>query len=101
MDDNAFLNARRLQARIGVHATALLLGLADHDVLPLVKAKLLKPLGNPAPNAPKYFATCEILRLANDAQWLDKATRIVSQHWQRENGQRPKRSGQLIAANCL
>lgn len=44
-------------------------------------ARHLEPLGKPAPNAPKYFSAIEIMSLAADRAWLDKATRIVSQYW--------------------
>jgi hypothetical protein len=56
-----------------------------HDLPALTRAKLLRPLGDPAPNGHKYFASAEILALAQDRQWLDKATRVVSRHWQERN----------------
>jgi hypothetical protein len=73
-----------LPARIGVPQTAKLLGFAEHDVPILVSERLLKPLGNPAQNAPKYFSAVEILRLVTDRTWLDKATQRLSQHWLRK-----------------
>jgi hypothetical protein len=43
----------------------------------LVRSGHLKPLGKPAQNARKWFATVELERLSHDADWLDKAIRIV------------------------
>jgi hypothetical protein len=48
---------------------AKLLGFAEHDVPILMAAKRLIPLGYPAPNAPKWFAAVEILRLATNPDW--------------------------------
>ncbi len=44
-----------------------------------------KPLGKPAPNARKWFATVEIERMSGDPEWLDKAVRIVEQQIQEMN----------------
>jgi hypothetical protein len=38
----------------------------------------LTPLGDPAPNAPKWFAAVEMIRLAADEDWLHKATKEIS-----------------------
>jgi hypothetical protein len=37
-------------------------------------------LGDPAPNAPKWFAAVEMIRLAGDHDWLHKATRKISKY---------------------
>ena len=85
-------------ARQDVTGTAKILGVREHDIAPLVRARLLKPLGNPSPNAPRYFATCELIRLANDVQWLDKATRAISQFWRNKNAGRS--ATRLSSTNC-
>jgi hypothetical protein len=41
----------------------------------------LTPLGDPAPNAPKWFAAVEMIRLAADTDWLHKATKEISKYW--------------------
>ena len=77
-----------LPARLDVKTVAKLLGFSESD-LPVLMAKgLLKPLGNPAPNAPKFFARVEIERLCRDVQWLHQATRCVSQYWKRKRNRR-------------
>jgi hypothetical protein len=73
--------ARNLPGRLDVMATARLLGFAEHDIQILMAAKKLTPLGDPAPNAPKWFCAVEIIHLATDKDWLHKATKEISKHW--------------------
>jgi hypothetical protein len=70
-----------LPARLDVAATAKLLGFAEHDIQVLTSVGKLTPLGDPAPNAPKWFAAVEMIRLATDQDWLHKATKEISKHW--------------------
>jgi hypothetical protein len=72
-------------ARLTSSQTAKLLGFADHDVPVLVSTGLLKPLGNPMPNAPKHFALVEIISCAAERDWLNRATKTLAKHWQRKN----------------
>jgi hypothetical protein len=81
----ALLNCRRLPARLNICEAAVLLGVQEHDITPLVAAKLLMPLGKPAANAPKYFAAVEIVERAGDPGWLAEATKVLAKHWQRKN----------------
>ena len=81
----AVLNCRRLPGRLNTSETALLLGFQEHDIAPLVAAKLLVPLGKPASNSPKYFATIEIVERAANAEWLSSATKMLARYWQRKN----------------
>lgn len=71
--------------RIDTDQVARLIGFAASDIAVLSRAGLLKPLGRPSPNAPKYYAAAEILQLAANREWLDKATRATSQHWRERN----------------
>jgi hypothetical protein len=64
--------ARGLPARLDVPATARLLGFAEHDIQILMSSRKLSPLGDPAPNAPKWFAAIEVIQLAADREWLSK-----------------------------
>jgi hypothetical protein len=64
----------------------------------LVRAGHLKPLGKPAQNTRKWFATVEIERMSCDREWLDKAVRIVEKQIQEMNRkQRGKESEQELA----
>jgi len=62
-------------------ATAKLLGFAEHDIQILMASGKLTPLGNPAPNAPKWFAVVEMIRLAADQDWLHIATKEITKYW--------------------
>jgi len=90
--------AKNLSARLDVKATAKLLGFAEHDIPILMRAGKLKPLGDPAPNAPKWFAAIEIIQLAFDVDWLNKATKEVSKYWRhkRELRGEPRRANRCV-----
>jgi hypothetical protein len=72
-------------------ATAKLLGFAVSDIQVLMAVGKLTPLGDPAPNAPKWFGAVEMIRLATDQDWLHKATKDVAKFWRhkRERRQTP------------
>jgi hypothetical protein len=80
--------ARNLPARLDVTATAKLLGFAEHDIQILMAVGKLTPLGDPAPNAPKWFAAVEIIQLAADRDWLHKATKEISKYWRQKRERR-------------
>lgn len=64
----------------------------------LVRAGHLKPLGKPAQNARKWFATVEIERLSNNPAWLDKAIRIVEKQIQEMNQKQKGREQEVSPA---
>ena len=74
----------QLPARLGVNRIAVLLGFGESDIPILIAGGLLKPLGRPAPNAPKFFARVEIERCAENVDWLNQATRSVAHYWKRK-----------------
>jgi len=78
----------QLPARLTAEQAAWVLNGQAHDVPILVMARLLKPLGSPAANSVKYFATAEILDLVKDRTWLAKMTNAVSGHWREKNLQK-------------
>ena len=79
------MNCRRLPGRLSTTESALILGFQEHDIPMLVAGKCLSPLGKPAPNAPKYFASVEICALAQDRDWLDRATKVLTKFWADKN----------------
>jgi len=79
------LKMPRLPGRINAEQTATLLGFQIHDIPVLIAAKLIQPLGNPTPAAPKWFSSAEIETLRLDSKFLAKATKTVSQRWQKRN----------------
>ena len=80
--------AKDLPARLDVAATAKLLGFAEHDIQILMTVGKLTPLGDPAPNAPKWFGAVGMIRLAADQEWLHKATKEISKYWGQKRGRR-------------
>jgi hypothetical protein len=63
-----------LPARMFAEEAAWYLGFAPHDIPILVGAGLLKPLGRPASNGTKYFATATLQELRADVKWLSTHT---------------------------
>ena len=96
-DAFALLNCHRLPARLNTSEVAVLLGFQEHDIAPLVAAKLLTPLGKPAPNAPKYFAAIEVLARAENCDWLSRATKAISRYWASKN--RPRKENGESSGN--
>lgn len=72
-------------ARLTAEQVAWVINCQSHDMPVLIAARLLKPLGNPAPNAIKFFATSEVLELSKDKVWLVKVTNAINQHWRQQN----------------
>jgi hypothetical protein len=85
-----FLNLRRLPARLTVQQTAWVLGVRPHSIQVLVSHRLLKPIGAPARNETKFFATTYVLRLADDYGWQDLSTATLQEHWKVKNQRRSK-----------
>jgi hypothetical protein len=75
----------QLPARLTAEQAGWVLNCQAHDIPALISARLLKPLGNPAQNSTKYFATADVLETAKDRSWLVKVTNTISQHWQHQN----------------
>jgi hypothetical protein len=85
-----FLNLRRLPARLSAQQAAWVLGLRPHSIQILVSYRLLKPIGTPARNEAKFFATTYVLRLAEDYGWQDLSTATLQEHWKVKNQRRSK-----------
>ena len=83
-----FLELRRLPGRLNCEQAAPLLGFAIHDLPVLVRAKLLKPLGNPQQQAVKYFSASEIEKCSKDPCWLNRATKAIYLYWEQQNKKR-------------
>jgi hypothetical protein len=85
-DQQRFLSlVGQLPARLTAEQTGWVLNCQPHDIPALVTARLIKPLGNPAPNAIKFYCTIDILELRQDRSWLIKMTNAINQHWHRKN----------------
>lgn len=93
-DQHRFLTLLgQLPVRLTAEQAAWVLNCQLHDVPVLVSSRLLKPLGNPAPNSIKFFATADILESSKDRSWLVRATTAINQHWHRQNARQKHRLG--------
>jgi hypothetical protein len=90
-DLKAILNLARLPARLNTGHAAACLGFKPHDIPVLAARGLLKPLGRPIPNSEKYYARSRVLELADDEEWLSRATAALAQHWQDKNARKSKK----------
>jgi hypothetical protein len=70
---------------------AEVLGIATHNIPPLVRAGLLKPLGHPGRYCVKYYSRDELAEKFQDAQWLNKVVAAVSRHWRNKNARKHAR----------
>ena len=98
MNSQQLLNCIRLPARLDAAQTAILLGFHDHDIPILIRSRLLRPLGNPAPHCVKYFSAIVVEALAKDDSWLARATKLVSDNWRERNQCRKESSKILLRA---
>jgi len=84
-EEALLLDGRRLPARLTSAEVAVVLGFHEHDIAQLVVFKLLTPLGKPVHNSPKHFAAVDVIKAAQDREWLSMATRQISRYWQSRN----------------
>ena len=88
-DQHRFLSLLgQLPLRLTAEQAGWVLNCQTHDIPALINARLLKPLGNPAANAIKFFATADLLENTKDRTWLVKVTTTINQHWQRQNARK-------------
>jgi hypothetical protein len=86
----------QLPARLTAEQAAWVLNCQSHDVPVLVASRLLKPLGNPAANATKYFATADLLKQLQDRAWLMRVTSAIHQHWHTKNARKQGSCGRPV-----
>ena len=68
---------RQPPARLTVEQVGWVLNCASHNIRILVRAGLLKPLGDPPENGEKVFHTDEILELIKNKSWLARVTNAI------------------------
>ena len=83
-----FLNWKLTPARLNATQAAWFLGFEQHEITILVGAGLLKPLGHPAMNSAKHFATEILQQLWHDEKWLGKATDAITHYWKHRNARK-------------
>lgn len=88
-----FLSWKVVPARLDATQTAWFLGFDPHEIPMLVAAGLLKPLGHPARNSTKFFATETLEQFRRDEKWLARASDAITNYWRERNGRRQKTPG--------
>jgi hypothetical protein len=73
------LFVQRLPGRVNSEQAAKLIGCQAHDIGVLVRAKLLRPLGDARRNSVKYFSSVSLLALCANEKWLDKVTKAIGE----------------------
>lgn len=84
-DKEQFLNLKITPARLNAEQAAWDLGFSPHEIPNLVSEGLLRPLGDPAQNAPNFFAFVALDEFHRDVKWLEKAYDAISEHWKDTN----------------
>lgn len=85
MNQHLGSNQHGWPACVGVEEAARLFGWPLYFLPVLLRAGHLKALGKPTQNSRRWFATCELERLRQDPEWLDKAIRLIERHVQESN----------------
>jgi hypothetical protein len=88
-----FLSWKIVPARLDADQSAWFLGFDPHEIPMLVAAGLMKPLGHPARNSKKFFATEILEQLRRDEKWLARASDAISSYWRQRNARKQKARG--------
>jgi len=83
-----FLSWKVVPARLDATQAAWFLGFEPHEIPRLVAAGLLKPLGHPARNSTKFFATETLEQFRRDEKWLARASDAIANYWRERNARR-------------
>jgi hypothetical protein len=74
------------------------LGIATHNIPPLVRSGLLKPLGHPGRYCVKHFSRDALAQQLADMVWLNKVVTAIHRHWRIKNARkRTKQAGNGMA----
>jgi hypothetical protein len=83
-----FLSWKLVPARLDATQAAWFLGFEPQEIPMLVAAGLLKPLGHPARNSTKFFATETLEQFRRDEKWLARASDAIANYWRERNARR-------------
>ena len=83
-----FLGWKIVPARLDATQAAWFLGFEPQEIPMLVAAGLLKPLGHPARNSTKFFATETLEQFRRDEKWLARASDAIASYWRERNARR-------------
>ena len=88
-----FLSWKLPPARLNATQAAWFLGFEPHEITILIATGCLKPLGHPARNATKFFATETLEQLRRDEKWLAKASDAIWSYWRERNARKQSACG--------
>ena len=88
-----FLSWKVVPARLDATQAAWFLGFEPHEIPRLVTAGLLKPLGHPARNSTKFFATETLEQFRRDEKWLARASDAIASYWRERNARKQQARG--------
>jgi hypothetical protein len=77
-----------LPARLTIDQVASLLGFQVYEILILIRQGKIKPVNHDSPNSRKYFHGQYILRLSEDYDFIERASKLVAKVV-RENNRKP------------
>ena len=69
------------------------LGVATHNIPPLVRSGLLKPLGHPGRYCVKHFSRDALAEKFASPEWLDKVVAAIHRHWRNKNARKRAAAG--------
>ena len=88
-----FRSWKIVPARLDATQAAWFLGFELHEIPILIGTNLLKPLGHPARNATKFFATQALEQLRRDEKGLARASDAIANYWRERNARKHKADG--------
>ena len=71
------------------------LGVATHNIPPLSRAGLIKPLGHPQKYCVKRYSRDLLAQQLADVNWLDKVVAAIHRHWRTKNARKRARQFQM------
>jgi len=84
-DNLDLFNCRRLPARLTIEQVALLLGFQVYEILILVRQGKIKCVNFQSRNSRKFFHGQYILKLAEDGDFVEKASKSVAKSVRENN----------------
>jgi hypothetical protein len=88
-----FLSWKIVPARLDAAQAAWFLGFEPQEISMLIAAGVLKPLGHPARNSTKFFATESLEHFRRDEKWLARASDAIASYWRERNARKQKARG--------
>jgi len=89
-DIEKFLNLKNPPGRLTKEQAAWFLGFTPDEITILMASGVLKPLGHPASNGPKYFLAAALEDLRRDEKWFNKASEAIVEYWRYKNSRKGK-----------